>query len=90
MPQRRTLSLTDAQRHELLHHRDHDQRPYVRERCAALLKIADGSAPHAVATRGLLRYRRPDTVYGWLDHYAAEGLAGVLTHQQGGDHRSWP
>ena len=90
MPQRRTLSLTDAQRHELLHHRDHDPRPYVRERCAALLKIADGLAPHAVATKGLLRHRRPDTVYGWLDHYRAQGLAGVVAHRQGGDHRSWP
>jgi hypothetical protein len=90
MPQRRTLSLTDTQRQELLHHRDHDPRPYVRERCPALLKIADGLAPHAVAGRGLLRRRQPHTVYVWLDYYAAEGRAGVLTHQQGGDHRSWP
>jgi hypothetical protein len=90
MPQRRTLSLTAPQRQELLHHRDHDARPYVRERCAALLKIADGQAPHAVAVRFLLRGRHPDTVYAWLDHYGADGLAGVLAHQQGGDHRSWP
>ena len=90
MPQRRTLSLTETQRQQLLHHRDHDPRPYVRERCAALLKIADGLAPHAVAVRSLLRGRLPDTVYAWLDHYAAEGLAGVLAHQQGGDRRSWP
>ena len=90
MPQRRTLSLTETQQHELLHHRDHDARPYVRERCAALLRIANGLAPHAVAVRGLLRGRHPDTVYAWLDHYVAEGLAGVLAHQQGGDHRSWP
>jgi hypothetical protein len=38
----------------------------------------------------LLRVRHPDTVYAWLDHYAADGLAGILAHQQGGDHRSWP
>ncbi len=90
MPQRRTLSLTETQRQELLYHRDHDCRPYVRERCGALLKIADGLAPHAVAVRGLLRGRRPDTVYAWLGHYQAEGLPGLLAHQQGGDHRSWP
>ena len=42
MPLRRTLELTDSPRHDLQQYRDHDPRPYVRERCAALLKIADG------------------------------------------------
>jgi hypothetical protein len=90
MPQRRTLTVTEAQRHQLLHHRDHDPRPYVRERCAALVKIADGLPPHAVARQGLLRPRDPDTVYAWLDRYQADGLAGVLAHPHGGDRRSWP
>jgi Winged helix-turn helix len=90
MSQRRTLALSAAQRQELVHHRDHDPRPYVRERCAALLKVADGQAPHAIARAGLLRPRDPDTVYAWLDHYQAGGLAGVLAHRHGGDHRSWP
>jgi hypothetical protein len=90
MPQRRTLTLTEAQRQELLHHRDHDPRPYVRERCAALVKIADGLAPPAIARQGGLRLRDPDTVYAWLDRYQADGLAGVLAHQHGGDRRSWP
>jgi hypothetical protein len=40
MAPRRTLTLTETRRHELEHHRDHDRRPWVRERCAALLKIA--------------------------------------------------
>jgi hypothetical protein len=87
MPQRRILALTDTQRAALLHYRDHDSRPYVRERCAALLKIAEGLAPHAVARRGLLRSRDPDTVYAWLDRFQAEGLAGLFAHQQGGNHR---
>src|SRR5260370_7475650 len=90
MPQRRTLSLTETQQHELLHHRDHDARPYVRERCAALLRIANGLAPHAVAVRGLLRGRHPDTVYACLDHYVAEGLARVLPHHQAADPRTSP
>jgi hypothetical protein len=87
MSQRRTLSLTPRQRDDLLSHRDHDPRPYVRERCAALLKIADGHAPHAVAQAGLLRSRDPDTVYAWLHHYQREGLPGLWAHQQGGDQR---
>jgi Winged helix-turn helix len=87
MPQRRTLALTDSQRATLLHCRDHDPRPSVRERCAAVLKVAEGLAPHAVARRGLLRPRDPDTVYAWLDRFQAEGLPGLLAHQHGGDRR---
>jgi len=87
MYQRRTLALSDDERAQLLSHRDHDPKPYVRERCAALLKIADGDAPYAVANAGLLRHRDPDTVYAWLDHYQAEGLPGLLAHQHGGNRR---
>lgn len=87
MPQRRTLSLNETQRQELLHHRDHDPRPSVRERCAALLKIAAGQSPHAVARQGLLKRRDPDTVYAWLNWYEREGLRSVLSFQHGGAHR---
>jgi hypothetical protein len=87
MPLRRTLELTDTQRQELLEHRDHDPRPYVRERCAALVKIADGQSPHAVARHGLLRPRKPDTVYSWLDWYARYGFRTVIWFQHGGAHR---
>ena len=87
MYQRRTLALSDEQRTELLYHRDHDSKPYVRERCAALLKIADGQAPYAVANTGLLKNRDPDTVYAWLDYYQNEGLPGLLAHQHGGNRR---
>jgi hypothetical protein len=81
---RRTLTLTEAQHQELLQLRDHDNRPYVRERSAALLKIADGQAPHRVARRGLLKPRDPDTVYSWLDWYEASGAAGLSAHPPGG------
>ena len=59
---RHTLPLTDEERTDLQHYRDHDPRPYVRERAAALLKIAAGQSPHAVARHGLLRPRDPDTL----------------------------
>ena len=87
MAQRRRLALSPAQRGELEAHRDHDPRPYVRERCAALVKIADGMSPLAVAQRGLLRARDPDTVYGWLATYDVRGLAGVIARQHGGARR---
>ena len=87
MYQRRTLALSADERAELLYHRDHDPKPYVRERCAAVLKVAEGHSPYAVANAGLLRPRDPDTVYAWLDHYQAEGLPGLLAHQHGGNRR---
>lgn len=87
MPLRRTLELTASQRQDLQHYRDHDPRPYVRERCAALLKIADGHSPHAIARHGLLKPRHPDTVYDWLNWYERLGIRSVWWFQHGGKHR---
>jgi len=84
---RRTLSLTSAQAAALTAHRDHDPRPWVRERCAALLKVAAGQAPYAVARTGLLKPRDPDTVYGWLTTYQRRGLTGLLATSHGGPRR---
>ena len=87
MAQQRTLTLSAEQDQELRERRDHDPRPYVRERCAALLKIADGQAPYEVARHGLLKERDPDTVYAWLNWYMAEGVMGLLVHTHGGVRR---
>src|SRR5258708_25540506 len=84
MASRRTVKLSWGQQHELEAHRDHDPRPYVRERCAAVLKIAEGHAAYWVARQGLRRVRDLDTVYGWVTRYQADGLAGLLAHRQGG------
>ena len=87
MATRRTVRLKTREQRELEHYRDHDPRPYVRERCGAILKIAEGATPHAVARQGLLKPRDPDTLYGWLQSYEEEGVAGLVTHQHGGDRR---
>jgi len=87
MASRRTLRLKTREQRELEHYRDHDARPYVRERCSALLRIATGETPHAVARHGVLKPRDPDTLYGWLDVYEEEGMVGLLAHRQGGDRR---
>jgi hypothetical protein len=84
---RRTLILSEEQRQELLRLRDHDDRPYVRERGAAMLKIAEGQSPHRVATQGLLKPRDPDTVYSWLGLYQSSGVAGLIAYPQGGSRR---
>lgn len=87
MPRLRTLILTDPQRRALMQARDHDTRPYVRERGAAILKIAAGHTPHWVARHGLLKERDPDSVYAWLRRYEEDGLAGLVAGQQGGAQR---
>src|SRR5215211_258734 len=87
MASRRTVRLKTREQRELEHDRDPDPRPYVRERCGALLKIAAGVPPHAVARQGLLKPRDPDTLYGWLQIYENEGVAGLVAHQHGGERR---
>jgi len=89
MVHKRTLTLTDEQRQRLSQYRDRDPRPQVRERCAALLKVADGQSPHQVAGQGLLKPRDPDTVYAWLAIYETEGLDGLLSRLHGGNRRSF-
>jgi transposase len=83
----RMLTLTDDERAQLVEHRDHDSNPQVRERCAAIVKIANGQSAHAVAGQGLLKPRDPDTVYGWLDRYEKQGLEGLLSRLHGGQRR---
>jgi transposase len=81
----RTLKIKSHRaRKRLVWHRDHDPKPYVRERCAAILKIAEGLVPHAVARTGLLKPRDPDTLYAWLDAYEADGFEGLMQHPHGG------
>jgi transposase len=73
----RRLILTDEQRHALARRRDTAPKAYLRERAAALLKIAAGMPAAAVARHGLLRPRQPDTVYLWLTRFESEGIAGL-------------
>ena len=77
MPGPLTIQLIDAQRLELMDIRDHHEKAYMRERAAALLKIADGMSGRQVALKGLLRERDPDSVYEWVHRYEAEGTAGL-------------
>jgi hypothetical protein len=85
--QRRMVKLSRIQQKELERCRDHDLRPDIRERCAAVLKIAAGQSAHAVAQGGLLKRRDPDTVYSWLHRYEERGLEGLQSGRQGGNRR---
>lgn len=77
VPKQRTLHLSAEQRAKLENVLHHDHRPYLREQAAALLKVADGMSPRAVALHGLLRTRDPETVCGWLDYYEEHGVLHV-------------
>lgn len=71
------LSLNAEQRAQLQRLRDTHPKPYIRERAAALLKLADGHSLSAVARTGLLRPRSRTTVRTWLQRFQAEDLAGL-------------
>ena len=73
----RSFSLTDEERAELIDLRDHAPQPYLRERAAALLKVDAGQPAARVARQGLLRPRKPDTVYTWMDRYLLDGVDGL-------------
>lgn len=78
MPKPLTINLTPEERNELEEARDHGEKPYIRERAAAILKIADGMSGRQVALNGLLKRRKTDTVYAWFHAYQAEGLSGLM------------
>jgi transposase len=73
----RRVELTERAREVLEEQVRRAAKPYLRERAAAILKVADGGVAARVATEGLLTRHKPDTVYRWLDRYLAEGIAGL-------------
>lgn len=77
MSRRCILELTPRQRRTLTRVRDHHPKPHLREKVAALLKVADGWQIRDVAAVGLLRPRARNTVSAWVARYQAHGLTGL-------------
>jgi len=73
----RVLSLSAEQRAALLQLRDHAPKPYLRERAAAVLKVADGQTVEVVARNGLLRRWDRHALSTWLERFEASGVAGL-------------
>ena len=81
MPKRLTISLTEKQRVELRETRDHHAKAYMREKAAAILKMADERlSALTVAQHGLLKRRDDNTVRSWARRYLQGGLAELLVH----------
>lgn len=72
------LELSEAQRTELDKARRHHPKAYVRERAAAILKVAAGESLRQVGLHELVLPHEPETVKAWIDRYVAEGLPGLL------------
>jgi transposase len=81
MPKRFHETLSTDQRRELEAMRDHHAKGYLREKAAAILKMAEGQSGRQVAQQGLLKARDCDTVYRWWHRYQHEGLSGLLVRK---------
>ena len=62
MAKHHKLELTETEIQALVELRDKGEPAYLRERATVLLKIHQGSSPHEVACKGLLKARDPDTL----------------------------
>lgn len=78
MPNPLQITLTETQRQELEKLRDSGKKAYLRERAAAILKIASGMSASAVAQQGLLRKRKHQTIGEWVQRYKREGVKGLV------------
>lgn len=77
MPRIIRIELNEAQKQELEQTRDHAQLAYLRERAAAILKVAAGQTITEVAKQGLLKPRKHETLREWLKRYLDAGLKGL-------------
>ncbi len=77
-----TLELEPYQTKTLEQMRDHHPVPYLREKAAALLKIAGGQSLSEVAQHGLLKRRKLETVRGWVQAYRRKGLGGLYQRRR--------
>ncbi len=76
------LTLEPYQAKTLEHMRDHHPVPYLREKAAALLKVAAGEKVEEVAGRGLLKPHKVATVRGWVKAYQEHGLGGLYQQER--------
>jgi hypothetical protein len=86
MAQPLQVNLSEKQREELVDVRDRHEKPYMREKAAAVLKVAgppgeEGQSARQVARSGLLRKRSSKAVRGWIHTYKEEGIEGFVVEE---------
>ena len=77
MPKRLIPILSDDDRLALTELRDRSEKPYLRERAGALLKLADEQTASQIASSGLLKKRYYETVSDWFHRFQSEGIEGL-------------
>jgi hypothetical protein len=77
MPAPLHVTLSQEEHANLQRARDHHAKPYVRERAAAILRVAAGQSARAVARAGCLKPRRVETVSSWVSAFRRGGVAGL-------------
>ena len=90
MPKLLSLVLSPEQRTTLQEARDHHPRFYVRERAAALLKLADGVRVTPIVAFGLLKKRDRRTFYRWYHAYTRRGIAALRVKEGSGRKSAFP
>jgi transposase len=78
MPRPLQVPLTAVERAALVGARDPHANPSIRERAAALVRVADGPSARQAARRGGLTPRRVETVSRWVVAVRQQGVAGRL------------
>lgn len=81
MPKTLNIDLTANERKELIEMRDTHAKPHMRERATAILKIAAGESGRQVALNGLLKKRKPETLYEWVRRWREEGIEGLYIRE---------
>jgi transposase len=71
------IDVSPQERHQLKQIVRYHPLPYMRERAAAILKVADGAFASYVAKYGLLQVRHPDTVCTWVRRFQQSGIGGL-------------
>ncbi len=77
-----TLKLEPYQIKTLEQMRDRHPVPYLREKAAALLKVAKGQSIESVAQSGLLKKRNVETVRNWVNAYKRDGIGGLYQRER--------
>ena len=77
MPAAYGLELGEVEGQTLEEMSKHHPKAYMRERAAALLKVARGMSIRQVAEVGCLKRREWETVAKWVKGYEQHGLRGL-------------
>jgi hypothetical protein len=77
MPAASRLELGEVERRTLEEMSKHHAKAYMRDRAAALLKVARGMSIRQVAEVGCLKRREWETVAKWVKGYEQHGLRGL-------------